>query len=99
MTDYAQVKCGVFAAAEAAVSHHLATYSLGPIGEALTALLDAGKADGTLRADVDARDIVLLIGYLTRLKPAEWDARARHLLQIVLPRRIAPARWRLMSAR
>ena len=84
VADYAQVKRGVFAAVEAAVSQDLAAHSLGPIGEALTALLDAGKADGTIRPDIDARDVILLIGYLTRLDQAEWDGRARHLLQVVL---------------
>ena len=34
--------------------------------------------------DADVRDVVLLIGDLTRLEQAEWDARARHLPQIVL---------------
>jgi hypothetical protein len=33
---------------------------------------------------VDARDVILLIGYLTRLEAAEWDARARHLLRVIL---------------
>ena len=80
---YARVKQGVFAAVEAGVSQALAAHSLGPIGEAITVLLDAGQADGTIRPDVDARDVILLIGYLTRLEPAEWDTRARHLLQLV----------------
>ena len=71
VADYARVKRGVFAAVELAVSQDLAAHSLGPIGEALTTLLDAGKADGTIRSDVDARDVILLIGYLTRLEPAE----------------------------
>ena len=84
VADYAQVKRGVFGAVEAAVSQDLAAHSLGPIGEAITILLDAGKADGTIRPDIDARDVILLIGYLTRLEPDEWDARARHLLQVVL---------------
>ena len=84
MAGYAQVKRGVFAAVESAVSQDLATRSHGPIGEALTSLLDAGKADGSIRPDADARDVILLIGYLTRLDEAEWDARARHLLQVIL---------------
>jgi len=66
------------------VAAALAAHSLGPIGEAITVLLDAGQSDGTIRPDVDARDVILLIGYLTRLGQAEWDARARHLLQVVL---------------
>jgi hypothetical protein len=84
VADYARVKRRVFAAVEAAVSRDLPAHSLGSIGEALTTLLDAGQADGTIRPDVDARDVILLIGYLTRLEPAEWDTRARHLLQVVL---------------
>src|SRR5258705_11299621 len=67
VASYARIKHGVFAAVEAGVSQALAAHSLGPIGEAITVLLDAGKADGTIRPDVDARDVILLIGYLTRL--------------------------------
>jgi AcrR family transcriptional regulator len=84
VAGYARIKRGVFAAVEAGVSQALAAHSLGPIGEALTLLLDAGQAEGTIRPDVDARDVILLIGYLTRLEPAEWDTRARHLLQVIL---------------
>jgi hypothetical protein len=39
-----------------------AAHSLGPIGDAAPTLLDAGKVDGTIRPDVDARDVILLIG-------------------------------------
>jgi AcrR family transcriptional regulator len=84
VADYAQVKRGVFAAVEVAVWRDLSAHSLGPIGDALTMLLDAGKADGTIRRDVDARDVILLIGYLSRLDEAESDIRARHPLNIIL---------------
>ncbi|UBU10527.1 TetR/AcrR family transcriptional regulator [Nonomuraea gerenzanensis] len=84
VADYAQVKRGVLAAVEAGVWRDLSAHSLGPIGDALTTLLDAGKADGTIRPDVDARDLILLLGYLTRLEQSEWDTRARHLLRVIL---------------
>jgi AcrR family transcriptional regulator len=84
LADYAQVKRGVFAAVEGALSDGLAADSHGPIGQAVTILLDAGKADGTIRPDVDARDVILLVGYLSRLEAGEWDARARPLLRVVL---------------
>ncbi|MEV0613058.1 TetR/AcrR family transcriptional regulator [Nonomuraea sp. NPDC050404] len=84
VAEYAKVKRGVFAAVEAGVWRDLSAHSLGPIGDALTMLLDAGKADGTVRADVDARDIILLLGYLTRLEQAEWDTRARRVLHLIL---------------
>jgi AcrR family transcriptional regulator len=84
VADYARVKRGVFAAVEVAVWQDLSAHSLGPIGDALTMLLDAGKVDRTIRSDVDARDVILLIGYLSRIDEAESDARAHHLLTVVL---------------
>ncbi|TQC42953.1 TetR/AcrR family transcriptional regulator [Rhodococcus sp. WS4] len=84
VADYARIKRGVFAAVETAVWRDLSAHSLGPIGDAVTMLLAAGKAAGAIRSDVDARDVILLIGYLSRLDENEWDTRARHLLSIVL---------------
>ena len=84
VADYAKVKRGVFAAVTSAVQSDLSGHSLGPIGDAITTLLDAGKADGTVRDDADARDVILLIGYLARLDETEWDARANHVLDIIL---------------
>jgi AcrR family transcriptional regulator len=84
VAGYARVKRGVFAAVEAAVWTDLSAHSIGPIGDALTTLLNAGKADGSLRSDVDARDVILLIGYLSRMAEAEADTRGRRLLTIVL---------------
>lgn len=84
VAGYARVKRGVLAAVEVSAGRDLAAESHGPITEAVAVILDAGKADGSIRADVDARDVILLIGYLTRLRDTEWDLRARHLLAIVL---------------
>ena len=84
VAEYAKVKRGVFAAVTSAVQNDLSGHSLGPIGEAVTTLLDAGKRQGAIRRDVDARDVILLLGYLTRLDEAEWDTRAEHLLDIIL---------------
>jgi AcrR family transcriptional regulator len=84
VADYVRVKRGVLAAVEAAVWQQLTAPGFGPIGDAVTTLLDAGKADGTIRTDVDAHDVMILIGYLSRLDANEWDTRARHLLDIVL---------------
>ncbi|HEX4246504.1 MAG TPA: TetR/AcrR family transcriptional regulator [Pseudonocardia sp.] len=81
---YGRVKREVFAAVEASVGRDLSVRSWGPIGAALTTLLDAGKAEGTIRPDVDARDVILLISYLSRIDQAESTLRARHLLDIVI---------------
>ncbi|GAA4242495.1 TetR/AcrR family transcriptional regulator [Actinomadura meridiana] len=84
LVEYAEVKRGVLAAVETAVWKDLSAHSLGPIGDALTVLLNAGKVDGTIRPDVDARDVILLVGYLTRLEQEEWTTRARPLLDVIL---------------
>ncbi len=84
VVDYAEVKRGVLAALESAASQDLFNHSQGPIADALTLLLDAGQATGDFRQDVDARDVILLIAYLSRLDQDEWDARARPLMRIVL---------------
>jgi AcrR family transcriptional regulator len=84
VASYAEIKRGVFAAVEANVWQGLSANSLGPIGDAVDTLLAAGRTDGTIRDDVDARDVILLIGYLTRVEADEWDHRARRLLGVVL---------------
>ena len=84
LAEYAQLKRGVLAAGEHAAWRDLSAHTHGPIGDAVDALLDAGRKAGVIRPDVDARDIILLVGYLTRLDDAEWDARARPLLKIIL---------------
>ncbi|BBY89870.1 TetR/AcrR family transcriptional regulator [Mycolicibacterium tokaiense] len=84
VAEYARVKRGVFSAVEVAVWRDLSAHSLGPIGDAVSVLLAAGRDAGQLRDDVDARDVILLIGYLTRLEDAEWEQRAQHLLQVIL---------------
>lgn len=84
VADYARVKRGVFAAVEASVWHDLSAHSLGPIGEAITLLLEAGRASNVIRPEVDAQDVITLIGFLTRLDESHWDERSRRLLAIVL---------------
>ncbi|MFI2229839.1 SbtR family transcriptional regulator [Nocardia testacea] len=47
-------------------------------------LLSAGHAAGTVRADAEARHVIVLIGWLSRLEDAELDARAPRLLSILV---------------
>jgi AcrR family transcriptional regulator len=84
VADYARVKRGVLAAVEASVWKDLSAHSLGPIGAAITLLLESGRASKVIRPEVDAQDVITLIGFLTRLDDSEWDDRARYLLTIVL---------------
>ncbi|MEO3829126.1 TetR/AcrR family transcriptional regulator [Actinomadura sp. B10D3] len=81
---YARVKRDVFAAVEAATGHDLAAHSLGPIGEAVELLLAAGRSAGSVRPDAEARDVIVLISWLSRLDDAEFDARGSRLLSILV---------------
>jgi AcrR family transcriptional regulator len=81
---YARVKRDVFAAVEAAIWQDLAAHSLGPIGEAIELLLAAGRSAGDIRPDAEARDVIVLISWLSRLDDAELDARGPRLLSILI---------------
>lgn len=81
---YARVKRDVFAAVEAATWRDLAAHSLGPIGDAVELLLAAGRAAGSIRPDTEARDVIVLISWLSRLDDTELDARGPRLLSILI---------------
>lgn len=81
---YARIKRGVFTAVTAQVQAELASTGEGRIGDAIGSMLNAGQAVGQFRNDVDARDVILLLGCLTRLDEAEWDTRAQQLLDVIL---------------
>ncbi|WBB72457.1 TetR/AcrR family transcriptional regulator [Micromonospora sp. WMMD1128] len=87
---YARVKRDVFAAVEAATWRDLAAHSLGPIGDAVELLLAAGRTAGTIRADAEAPDVIVLISWLSRLDDAELDARGSRLLAILVDGLRAP---------
>ncbi|MFD3310623.1 TetR/AcrR family transcriptional regulator [Streptomyces sp. NPDC058656] len=82
--DYAEIKHGVLAALEPAAWQDLVAHSHNPIEGALGHLLDAGKAAGAIRTDVDAHGVLLLIAYLGRLNRDEWESMARPLMNVIL---------------
>jgi AcrR family transcriptional regulator len=82
--EYAWVKQGVFAAVESAMRADASAHSRHRIREALDLLLAAGRDAGVVRDDIDARDVVLLIGYLSSLAPQEREERAHRLRAVVL---------------
>ncbi|WP_326614564.1 TetR/AcrR family transcriptional regulator [Streptomyces scopuliridis] len=84
LIDYAEIKHGVLAALETAAWQDLVAHSHSPIEGALGHLLDAGKAAGSIRTDVDTHGVLLLIAYLGRLDRDEWGSRARPLMNVIL---------------
>lgn len=90
LVEYARVKRGVMAAIEASAWRDLYTGQHHRLDEALGMLLDRGKAAGQVREEVDAADVILLLGALSRIPEAEWDTRAPTIVAVILDG-LAPA--------
>ena len=84
LVEYARVKRGVMAAIEASAWHDLYSDQHHRLDDALGLLLDRGKAAGQLRADVDAADVILLLGALSRIPEAEWEPRAATIVAVIV---------------
>ncbi|WP_439383393.1 TetR/AcrR family transcriptional regulator [Amycolatopsis lexingtonensis] len=84
LVEYARVKRGVMAAIEAPVWQDLYSGQHHRLDEALETLLDRGKAAGEIRGGVDAADVILLLGALSRIPEAEWDERAPRIVAVIV---------------
>lgn len=84
IADYARVKRGVIAAIEATAWQGLYADHHNRFDQALDDMLDRAKESGDVRDDVDATDVILLLGALTRMPPAEWEARSRKAVAVIL---------------
>lgn len=84
LIEYARVKRGVMAAIEASAWRDLYAGQHHRLDEALGALLDRGKAADQVREDVDAADVILLLGALSRIPDQEWDTRAHTIVAVII---------------
>ncbi len=84
LVEYARVKRGVMMAIEASAWQDLYSDQHHRLDEALRRLLDRGKAAGHVREDVDAADVMLLLGALSRIPASEWDARANTIVAVIV---------------
>jgi AcrR family transcriptional regulator len=84
LAEYARVKRGVMAAIEASAWRDLYSGQHQRLDEALGLLLDRGKAAGQVREGVDAADVILLLGALSRIPESEWDARAQTIVAVIV---------------
>jgi AcrR family transcriptional regulator len=82
--EYARVKRGVIAAIEAAAWQDLYADNHDRFDQALDHLLDRAKESGDVHSDVDATDVILLLGALSRMPPSEWETRAQKAVAIIL---------------
>jgi AcrR family transcriptional regulator len=86
LAEYGMTKIGLGDALYSATVTHdgLADESYGPVIGALSSLLQANAQAGTIRADADADDVLLLMGFLWRIDPAgDWRARASRMIDLV----------------
>ncbi|WP_375480996.1 TetR/AcrR family transcriptional regulator [uncultured Jatrophihabitans sp.] len=90
LAEYARVKRGVMAAIEASAWLDLYADQHVRLDDALGELLDQGRRAGELRADVDATDVILLLGALSRIPASEWDARVGTVLAVMVEGLRAP---------
>ncbi|SFE74701.1 transcriptional regulator, TetR family [Actinacidiphila alni] len=81
---YGQLKYGVAEVIHAATNGGLDDEHYGPFLGAIGALLDAGAAEGTLKAGTDPEDVLLQLSVLWRIPPGPGAAdRAARILDLV----------------
>ncbi|MFI1761057.1 TetR/AcrR family transcriptional regulator [Streptomyces sp. NPDC020800] len=77
---YGRLKSGVAEVVHAATDARRDDPSYGPFVGAIGVLLEAGAADGTLKAGIDPQDVLLRLGAVWRIDPArDGEARAARI--------------------
>jgi len=79
LASFGKLKHGLADVFRTATKTALHGEQYGPVLAAITLLLDAAKAAGELRPDVDAQDLLQLVGFLWHT-----DVAADHLLDVVM---------------
>ena len=85
LAQYGQIKSGLVGAFNTATHKQLAGEGYGPVINAITMLLDACKQAGAVREDVEAEEVLLLVGFLWRIETDDkWAARTARMLDLVM---------------
>jgi len=84
LASYGRIKHGVAQAVEAATRADLSSAYYRPVTDAITLLLAAGQAAGQIRSDIDADEVLLLVGFLWRIDNDDWERRTTHLIDVVM---------------
>jgi AcrR family transcriptional regulator len=82
---YGQIKRGLAGAFHTATHKQLAGEGYGPVIGAITLLLDACKKAGAVRGDIEAEEVLLLVGFLWRIETDDsWAVRTARMLDVVM---------------
>ncbi|MBO7940744.1 TetR/AcrR family transcriptional regulator [Streptomyces antibioticus] len=85
VADYGRLKFGVAEVIHAATGGGADDEHYEPFVAAIARLLDAGAADGTLKAGLDAEDVLLQLSVLWRIDPARGgEERAARVLTLIV---------------
>ena len=85
LASYVRIKHGLGDALGPAVKEDVVRDTYGPVVGAIGLLLQAGVEAGVIRPDLEADDILLLMGALWRVPPGEdGEAQAQRLLDLAI---------------
>jgi AcrR family transcriptional regulator len=82
LVSYMRIKHGLGDALSPGARQSVTEQTYGPVIAAITQILEAGQADGTVRADADAADFLMLTGALWRA--ADEEGRPQRMLAVIL---------------
>ncbi len=84
LASYGRIKHGAAQAVRAATRADLSAEYYAETVAVIADLLTAGQASEEIRPDVDAEEVLLLVGFLWRVPNEDWENRTAHLLNLVL---------------
>ncbi|WP_232821779.1 TetR/AcrR family transcriptional regulator [Desertihabitans aurantiacus] len=84
VADYARVKHGVLAALSVETGQQLTGQHSGVLSEAVDLLLEAGRQQGVFRGDVGSPEVLLLLGFLSRVEEAGVGDRVERTLDLIV---------------
>jgi AcrR family transcriptional regulator len=93
LAELARLKHGLGEALESPAAKAIINATYGPVTGAIERLLDAAKANGDIRRDVDAGDVLLLLSALWRVPPGPGGLeQADRLLDMIVGSLATPSR-------
>lgn len=85
LASYGRIKHGLAGALHTATRAELEGEGYGPVVGAIALLVEAGQRAGVVRPDLEAEEVLLLVGFLWRIDPdSDFEARSKHLLDLVM---------------
>lgn len=84
LARYGRIKHGAAEAVRATTRADLSEEYYAQTVAVIDTLLTAGQKAGQIRADVEAEEVLLLVGFLWRVPNENWQTRTAHLLDLVL---------------